>query len=318
MNLEFFFQTIKSPKLIPSSEIPVFKELSDKYPFSQLFPIIYLKALSVNKDIRFDEELKNYAYRITDRAKLYDLIHNQNEDNYSFEEKSIVNLTEKKIEFSENKIIDIKRLQEEVIENPDVIKQKLNFNENSYEIVESKELEISDFAFELIIEKPKEDTLEKEILSNIISSSYSLEESEVLQSKKEKKSENDSSKLKVDLNQARSFSSWLKIGKSEQLPEERYQKKSVEIQKEKNSNSFIDNEIKIGKPKAEFFSAPKKAKESVNEERLIYSETLANIYALQGNFPKAIKAFEQLILTIPKKKLYFAQKIEELNKKINS
>ena len=69
--------------------------------------------------------------------------------------------------------------------------------------------------------------------------------------------------------------------------------------------------------KNEFYSAPKKAKESISEEKLIYSETLANIYQMQGNYPKAILAFQQLMLTIPEKKRYFAEKIKELNKKIN-
>jgi hypothetical protein len=39
---------------------------------------------------------------------------------------------------------------------------------------------------------------------------------------------------------------------------------------------------------------------------------------MQGNFPKAIKAFEQLCLTFPEKKTYFVQKIEELKNKANS
>jgi hypothetical protein len=44
---------------------------------------------------------------------------------------------------------------------------------------------------------------------------------------------------------------------------------------------------------------------------------LASILALQGNFPKAIVAYEQLILTNPEKKVFFASQIEELQKKLN-
>ena len=48
------------------------------------------------------------------------------------------------------------------------------------------------------------------------------------------------------------------------------------------------------------------------------TETLANIFAIQGNFPKAIIAYEQLMLTNPEKKIFFAQRIKELKEKLNT
>jgi hypothetical protein len=305
MNLDAFFQTIKSPHNIPASEIPVYKDLSDKFPFSQLFPIVYLKALSVNKDIRFEEELKNYAYRITDRAKLFDLIHQEN----NVQQEQIIENSQEEI-LIEEKIEEIQTIFAENL--TEVSSETINLEENVPQTTEK--LEIEEYKFEEEVTKPIEDELEKEFLSNIISSSYSLEhqEKELNQNRENVDLKRENIEEKIDLNQSRSFTSWLKIGKNQEN-----QEILEENKKEKIIDTFIKNDLKIGKPKAEFFSAPKKAKESVNEEKLIYSETLANIYALQGNFPKAIKAFEQLSLTIPEKKLYFAKKIEELNKKIN-
>jgi hypothetical protein len=305
MNLDAFFQTIKSPYNIPASEIPVYKDLTDKFPFSQLFPIVYLKALSVNKDIRFEEELKNYAYRITDRAKLFDLIHQEN----NVQQEQIIENSQEEI-LIEEKIEEIQTIFAENL--TEVSSETINLEENVPQTTEK--LEIEEYKFEEEVTKPIEDELEKEFLSNIISSSYSLEhqEKELNQNRENVDLKRENIEEKIDLNQSRSFTSWLKIGKNQEN-----QEILEENKKEKIIDTFIKNDLKIGKPKAEFFSAPKKAKESVNEEKLIYSETLANIYALQGNFPKAIKAFEQLSLTIPEKKLYFAKKIEELNKKIN-
>ena len=68
----------------------------------------------------------------------------------------------------------------------------------------------------------------------------------------------------------------------------------------------------------EFFSPSKKAKESLDDSAVPVSETLAKIYALQGNYPKAIEAYEQLSLINPEKKIFFADQIKELKKKIHS
>ena len=69
------------------------------------------------------------------------------------------------------------------------------------------------------------------------------------------------------------------------------------------------------KPKKEFYSPAKKAKESVSENAMPVSETLAQIFALQGNINKAIQVYEQLSLSFPEKKSFFADQIKKLKKK---
>jgi hypothetical protein len=77
-------------------------------------------------------------------------------------------------------------------------------------------------------------------------------------------------------------------------------------------DKIIKIEPRINKPKGEFFNSANKAKDSVVEDNSIVSETLARIYAMQGNLSKAIKTYEILSLKFPEKSAYFAALIKEL------
>jgi hypothetical protein len=45
------------------------------------------------------------------------------------------------------------------------------------------------------------------------------------------------------------------------------------------------------------------------------TETLAEIYVKQGNYPKAIIIYEQLMLSNPEKKVFFASRINYIKQK---
>jgi hypothetical protein len=171
-----------------------------------------------------------------------------------------------------------------------------------------------------------------EIISQVVANVYNenLENSVPEQKKieiEEKISEQIETEIstieKADFIEKRSFTSWLKMGEQPtqtSVPEEKKiteeEIEVIEKQIDKIINKFIEKEPSISRPQKEFYSPSKKAKESVNPNSLIYTETLANIFAIQGNFPKAIVAYEQLMLTNPEKKIFFANRIEELKEKL--
>lgn len=104
------------------------------------------------------------------------------------------------------------------------------------------------------------------------------------------------------------------LSTEEKLP--KTEKKSSGFDQKKNIiDKIIDSDpgrIKLGSNK--FFTPAADAKQSLLENEHLVTETLAKIYALQGNISKAIRAYEILSLKFPQKSVYFASLIEKLKK----
>lgn len=334
MNLELLHQRIQDPASIQAAEIASMHELTQKYPFAQIFSILYLKALANNQDLKLEEMIGQHAFRITDRSKLHDLlyaVHEQQQGSTepipTFEEGMEVFVEEEQV----NELVEPESETLEFIpENaPEQVAVEPTLEDKvEIEIPEEEELDQEHEPGQG--ELPVEDELEKELLSHAMASAYSLE-LEIQAKVDEPEEDQEKTETEVeDIQQARSFTSWLKAGQksadsaTSKNPQQEKSKQLIEqfIKEEPIIGNITsrqaEKEAQSEKEKTEFYSAPKKAKESISEEKLIYSETLANIFVLQGNYPKAIIAFEQLMLTNPEKKLYFAQKIKDLNKKLNS
>lgn len=365
MNLDQIATRIADPASCLGQEIPALKELTEKYPYSQIFSILYLKALANHNDVGFEDALQKHAYRISDRMKLYDLIHGEAVSEIE-SIKETVEIIAEKVQETEIAPIVIEAVTEEKIAiekipEPEVEEVVLLANEPETiaEPIETSEIEPTiEFVEPEIVVEPemeplnavsdqeipaeeinlnldqnsKDDELNLEIISQVVANVYNENlENSVPEPKKieieEKISEQIEKEIltneKSDFTSKRSFTSWLKMGeqppqtvvpKEKEIIEEEIE--VIEKQIDKIINKFIEKEPSISRPQKEFYSPSKKAKESINPDSLIYTETLANIFAIQGNFPKAIVAYEQLMLTNPEKKIFFANQIKELESKV--
>lgn len=77
-------------------------------------------------------------------------------------------------------------------------------------------------------------------------------------------------------------------------------------------DKFIRDEPKISRPRAVFFSPSESAIRSNFDDEEIVSETLAQLFANQGNVQKAIHIYQKLSLQNQEKSRYFAAQIEKL------
>jgi hypothetical protein len=365
---------IQNPNLVVPDDLSTLQELSTKYPYTQLFSILYLKALSKAGDPRFEEELSRHSYRISDRVQLYELIQNHDETESLQIPTETVEAQIEIIQESEVEVVPIEKSAptEEIDENPipthendsiivepepepepeseseseaivfePQIEQSVTEVEPEPIVEESKAEQSVQVEPESIIEETKiepQDNLEESILHHVYAANYRLDDLTDAEEKAigfNKESSSDQTKIvpaesSVDLSKtkeepieyeqgASSFTGWLHSNNN-YAERDTSDKEAINAVVEDFSEFDPSSELfgEVEKPKTEFFSPAKKAKKSLEESELPVSETLAKIYIMQGNYPQAISAYKQLSLAFPEKKIFFANLIEDLEKKINT
>jgi hypothetical protein len=342
MQARQFIDIIQKPQAINSAQIAELELLVKEYPFFESAHLLYTKALHQHNAINYSKQLRKTAIVANSRTVLYELIH----------QKEVVQVKEiilpettkiqetTKAEVIEQPIVEEPKQQSlspVSVTNSDI--KVIYVNTVSSTPKEEKEIKQTESSSELEIIKTieneteapglesTEDKLNKEIELEITKGIVqSYVETDIIKTPQLEKEENKEPVSFTDwLNKVKKEAGTIQITTSTKQPEQKEEEKALEkeqktekksvdySQKRQIIDKIIESEpgrIKLGNTK--FFTPNVDAKQSLLENEHLVTETLAKIYALQGNISKAIRAYEILSLKFPQKSVYFASLIEKL------
>jgi hypothetical protein len=75
LNTEQIAEFILHPELMRSEDVDVLRELSEKHPYSSVYSLLYLQGVSRFQSVHLDEVLPKQAYKLSDRSRLFHLLH---------------------------------------------------------------------------------------------------------------------------------------------------------------------------------------------------------------------------------------------------
>ncbi|MBC7695278.1 MAG: hypothetical protein H7141_07535 [Burkholderiales bacterium] len=337
MQQQQFIDLIKQPVSIESVQLAELEVLVNEYPFFESAHLLYTKGLHKHQSINYSKQLRKTAIVANSRSVLYELLH-QAETTVIKNAEVIINQTpvvdvtveiKPKHELSPVTVTnsDVKIIYLNTVSNAMIAPEKeiiaIEHPNKELDIVKSIENETEILTEEFDVDKLNK-SIEQEINKEIV---QSYVQTDIIKTQ---------DLHKLETSEPSSFTDWLKTiqkeshtfqtktGKEENPKDQKSNKKEEKnSEKEKKSVVFeqkkqlIDKiiesdpgRIKLGTNK--FFTPATDAKQSLLENEHLVTETLAKIYALQGNISKAIRAYEILSLKFPQKNVYFASLIEKL------
>jgi len=304
MNKQQLYNLINEPSGLDEKSLAGLQELTARYPFFQAGRLLMLKNLYLLDNLLYEPELKKSAIYISDRTRLFELIHG------AYHERSQIR----------EDVVEEAKEQEEKIENRpssvavsgkvesvndyfgvDDVTETIEGGKVGFSFNSGDEVKDEDIPEELLFDYEKSDGAEAFSLSI-----YDEESDE-----------------EAGEERNYSFEDWLSFVSTNR--QEKYSEAEVKSEPEKNKtrdviDRFLNNQEKIIRPKADARNEEKaSAKETTAfEGDELMTETLAKIYVKQGHYSKALKIFEKLSLKYPEKSVYFAQQIEKVEKLISN
>ena len=277
MNKQQIIEYIEHPEFLGESDFFDLKTLSEDYPYSGILQTLYAKALHNCDSIFFEEQLKKTAIVNANRKKLYQVIH------------------QPKLQKTIDKI------------EVDIQTETKGIEKTSLE--PSSDLDKTPIKVQVDSEKDF-DEVEKNILIEAINSTMHLDVPDTIPPIEElRPTQKEEPELNPTDSQEKNkseFTDWFSTS-------------NTSLKKRKDISNLVEGflEADDGKSnKKDFFSPTNLAKISLVDNEEFVTETLAKVYASQGNFEKAIRVYERLMIDNPEKNTFFASRIRFLKEKL--
>lgn len=327
MNIAEINDLIKHPLHVNAGHAPLLAELANEYPWCQTFQMLCAKSLKAADHPAFQQSLKKTAIYAADRKILYRLIMQPGVQQAIADFEGLTNDSPAEVDsetmpatLSPDQMLPIDVVTETTAPDTEVAGEAENKDSGPEKEISSTEEEFPLDATNLEKEVLKEVAalayqreLEAEIQKSGFSGDELPDEDSVHTAHKGAGSEQTGEEQRSEKPSPVNFIDFITGGKSRLTPVAGNGEKTVEpVEEDRLIDRFIKNEPKIERKKASFFSPVNMGKMSLVDNEEIVTETLASIYARQGDIEKAKRAYEQLSLKYPEKSLYFAGLIEKL------
>ncbi len=298
-----FFDLVAEPNTLNEESLPALYEVVAEFPWFQTARMLLVKNLHLLDHVRFNGELKQSAAFISDRARLFELVHNRivdvsdaSEATEKSAEKENTHAEKKQKEGRSSSVGLTTKVKSvaDYFQTDDVFESGDSLVDFSY----SRKGEMKQEEGAMVL--PSADFLGYESFDFV---GYELKEAIDPEGKK---------------NESHSFSDWLTVLRHAPVMPERSEKAA-----KKKSHQLIDNFLNMDTPKIVARPTvtgvkPTSIKSSVEKSTMenddLMSETLADIYIKQKHYDKAINIYEKLRLKYPEKNVYFARRIIDLEK----
>jgi len=339
MNSNQVEKYLEAPHLINEQDVLLLKKSVADFPYVGVFQMLYVKGLQNTKSVYYGVALQRAALVVNDRSELYEILHKAapetivtKVDAPTFEDVK-----------EEEHIVEQVALVEEVVLDAELQISSLEEHKEAKELQEDvSEVDVENATEtnttnkEVAIKEVDKElgALENDILVEAINRSIQLDVTEISKEEKEtadkslieNSAENESVVAKTEKIEEvvapSKFSDWLQVLDSGETDTSNKEEKiESEVQEALKSpedliNKFISLKTTRLKAPKDYKSAKKVGVDNNVEKGEFVTETLANVYASQGSYLKAIKIYEQLSLTIPEKNTFFASRIRFLREKM--
>ena len=280
MHLQRLQELIEFPERVEASDREGLKAWSEKHPYAGAIAMLLARASAVGGHMDQEVDLLKAATHGTYRQPLYDLL------------------------IRERLVAEAKAVEQWVEEMPE-----------EAEIVEA-EVEAAGAEPHLDPEAP----MEREALIAAIGRTI---EREVEPTAAEPPAQEPHDMERIRAAASSPFAAWLAqraaavgFGEASQgLPASGSSAETEGLDANALIDRFIEQQPRIGKLREVEAPVEEWAKASVMEDPTLVTETMARIFAQQGQIGKARKAYRQLALTYPAKSTYFAAQLKKLNQR---